>query len=65
MTFQYLLVRTLGEKAFQIEHIGSTSIPGMVAKPIIDIMVAVVLIPQTTKLIPKLEALVQKPKRRL
>jgi GrpB-like predicted nucleotidyltransferase (UPF0157 family) len=65
MTFQYLLVRTLGEKAFQIEHVGSTSIPGMVAKPIIDIMVAVVLIPQTTKLIPKLEALVQKPKRRL
>jgi GrpB-like predicted nucleotidyltransferase (UPF0157 family) len=31
----------LGDKALKIEHIGSTSIPGMAAKPIIDIMVAV------------------------
>lgn len=52
-----LLDRTLGEKALQIEHIGSTSIPGMVAKPIIDIMVAVVSLTQATDLIPKLEAL--------
>ena len=36
-----LLRSTLGEKALQIKHVGSTSIPGMAAKSIIDIMVAV------------------------
>ena len=35
-------IRTaLGDKALQIEHVGSTSILGMAAKPVIDIMVAV------------------------
>jgi GrpB-like predicted nucleotidyltransferase (UPF0157 family) len=31
----------LGEKAMDIQHIGSTSVPGLAAKPIIDIMVSV------------------------
>ena len=31
----------LGEKALQLEHVGSTSIPGMPAKPIIDMILAV------------------------
>jgi GrpB-like predicted nucleotidyltransferase (UPF0157 family) len=31
----------LGERAMQLEHIGSTSVPGLAAKPIIDIMLAV------------------------
>jgi len=31
----------LGNKALAIEHIGSTSVPGLGAKPIIDIMVCV------------------------
>jgi GrpB-like predicted nucleotidyltransferase (UPF0157 family) len=35
------LSRILGTSALAFEHIGSTSIPGMVAKPIIDMMVAV------------------------
>jgi len=52
-----LLNRALGEKALQTEHIGSTSIPGIVAKPIIDIMVAVVSLSQATEHIPKLEEL--------
>ena len=30
-----------GEKALTIEHIGSTSIPGMSAKPVIDVLVTV------------------------
>lgn len=35
------LLKVLGDYAFQIEHFGSTSIPGMVAKPIVDILIGV------------------------
>jgi GrpB-like predicted nucleotidyltransferase (UPF0157 family) len=52
-----LLSRALGEQALSIEHIGSTAIPGMAAKPIIDIMVAVASLAQATELIPSMEAL--------
>ena len=31
----------LGSRAFQIEHTGSTSVPGLVAKPIIDVLLVV------------------------
>jgi GrpB-like predicted nucleotidyltransferase (UPF0157 family) len=31
----------LGETALRIEHIGSTSVPGLAAKPIVDILVVV------------------------
>lgn len=31
----------LGSRAFQIEHTGSTSVPGLVAKPIIDMLLVV------------------------
>jgi GrpB-like predicted nucleotidyltransferase (UPF0157 family) len=35
-------IRTvLGDRALRIEHIGSTSVPGLVAKPIIDILLVV------------------------
>ena len=36
-----LLRQTLGPDALALEHIGSTAIEGMPAKPIIDLMVAV------------------------
>lgn len=36
-----LLLRIIGEKIVDAAHIGSTSIPGMPAKPIIDILLAV------------------------
>lgn len=31
----------LGKKALQIEHVGSTSVPGLCAKPIIDMLLVV------------------------
>jgi GrpB-like predicted nucleotidyltransferase (UPF0157 family) len=36
-----ILSRALGTKALSIEHIGSTSVPGLAAKPIVDIIVQV------------------------
>jgi GrpB-like predicted nucleotidyltransferase (UPF0157 family) len=36
-----LLLKIMGQKAVDIRHIGSTSIPGMPAKPIVDILAAV------------------------
>jgi GrpB-like predicted nucleotidyltransferase (UPF0157 family) len=35
------LLSVFGDKAIKIEHVGSTSIPGMKAKPLIDILVVV------------------------
>lgn len=52
-----LLHSALGEKALRIEHIGSTAIPGILAKPIIDIMVAVVSLAEAAELIPVVESL--------
>jgi GrpB-like predicted nucleotidyltransferase (UPF0157 family) len=36
-----LITQALGPKALCIEHVGSTSVPGLAAKPIIDIVVVV------------------------
>ena len=36
-----LILAALGPAAVQIEHIGSTSVPGLAAKPIIDVLVTV------------------------
>ena len=51
------LRQALGDKALRIEHIGSTSVPGLAAKPIIDILVAVVSLAQAEASIPDLEVL--------
>ena len=31
----------LGDRVLQLEHVGSTSVPGLAAKPIIDMILAV------------------------
>ncbi len=36
-----LLRGALGARALRIEHVGSTAVPGLVAKPVIDIQVSV------------------------
>ena len=40
-SIKLFLEKIFGDKALQIEHIGSTSIPGMKAKPVIDALVIV------------------------
>lgn len=47
----------LGARAARIEHVGSTSIPGLEAKPIIDIVIAVDSFPYASQLVPQLESL--------
>ena len=52
-----LLRTTLGENALRIEHVGSTSIPGMAAKSIIDIMVAITPLTRSSELILGLDSI--------
>ncbi len=46
----------LGERALMVEHIGSTSVPGLVAKPIIDILLVVADSADEPSYVPALEA---------
>jgi GrpB-like predicted nucleotidyltransferase (UPF0157 family) len=48
--------RALGGAALQIEHVGSTSVPGLAAKPIIDIVLAVADSAQEDGYVPPLQA---------
>src|SRR5450432_469728 len=36
-----LILSALGERAMRIEHVGSTAVPGLCAKPVIDILLVV------------------------
>ncbi len=47
----------LGDKIVTVEHIGSTSVPGLGAKPIIDILLGVKKISDADEFIPKMEEL--------
>src|SRR4051812_23239416 len=52
-----LLEIALGKESAVIEHIGSTSVVGLAAKPIIDIMVGLQDFSIADNLVPKIEAL--------
>jgi GrpB-like predicted nucleotidyltransferase (UPF0157 family) len=46
----------LGDEALRIEHVGSTSVPGLIAKPIIDILLVVPDSADEPRYVPQLEA---------
>jgi GrpB-like predicted nucleotidyltransferase (UPF0157 family) len=46
----------LGERALQVEHVGSTSVPGLAAKPLIDIVLVVADSSDEDAYVPPLEA---------
>jgi GrpB-like predicted nucleotidyltransferase (UPF0157 family) len=50
-----LISGALGPAALRIEHIGSTSVPGLAAKPIIDILVVVANSADESAYLPQLE----------
>jgi GrpB-like predicted nucleotidyltransferase (UPF0157 family) len=54
---QARLNAALGDRARDIQHVGSTAVPGLDAKPILDIAVAVSDLPAITECVPLLEAL--------
>jgi GrpB-like predicted nucleotidyltransferase (UPF0157 family) len=47
---------SLGPRAVQVEHVGSTSIPGLAAKPVIDIVLTVIDSSDEAGYLPDLEA---------
>lgn len=50
------IVEAVGDSILRIEHIGSTSVPGLAAKPIIDILVEVPDSADESAYLPQLEA---------
>lgn len=50
------IAAALGAVALQIEHIGSTSVPGLAAKPIIDILLVVADSADERSYLPRLQA---------
>ena len=51
------LSKAIGELALAIEHVGSTAVPALPAKPIIDIAVSVQSEAEIPKIVPKLEGI--------
>jgi GrpB-like predicted nucleotidyltransferase (UPF0157 family) len=50
------VVRALGDQALRIEHFGSTAVPGLAAKPIVDLLVTVSDPEDESFVVPALEA---------
>ena len=55
-THSRIIAAALGGAALRIEHIGSTSVPGLAAKPVIDILVVVPDSSDESDYLPRLEA---------
>ncbi len=53
---QQRIAAALGEAAVRVEHVGSTSVPGLVAKPIIDMLLVVADSADEGSYVPALEA---------
>jgi len=52
----HVIADALGGSALRIEHVGSTSVPGLAAKPIIDILIVVQDSADESAYLPRLEA---------
>ncbi len=60
----------LGEQALAVEHIGSTGVPGLVAKPIVDVLLLVADVDAEGAYVPRLESVgfvlrVREPEHRM
>jgi GrpB-like predicted nucleotidyltransferase (UPF0157 family) len=51
------LTDSLGDSIIAVHHVGSTSVPGLCAKPILDILVSIADIESVPPLLPRLERL--------
>src|ERR1700741_5502305 len=47
---------TLGEQVLQLEHVGSTAVPGLAAKPIVDMALAVADSGDEPRYVPTMES---------
>jgi len=50
------IVAALGETALRVEHVGSTAVPGLAAKPHVDVQVSVRDVDDEARYVPQLEA---------
>jgi len=57
MELRTTLLRELGRRVISVHHVGSTSVPGLAAKPVLDVLVAVADLDRALECVPVLEGL--------